>query len=334
MSTTTKSPLKVLVVAYRTAKRTLPAYRHRFSPKKFTQHQLFACLVLKTFMKSDYRGIVAHLIDSPDLSRRIGLKHIPHFTTLQKAAAKLLCQPIANQLLTATVRTLKKPSIPLAAVDSTGLEAGHVSRYFVRRKRSKQLEMSKTSYYRHWPKLAIVCDCHNHMILSAITTRGPSVDVNQFRKTLNYAVETFTIQHILADAGYDSESNHRYARDEHHIITTIPPKLGRPQLTPKPCKGKYREMMRTAFNKKTYGQRWQVETVFSMIKRNFGDTINARNDSAQCREMMLLVLTHNIAILLLVNELFYRATYTFFPIDTGTKAVRINPKGIEKKFPH
>ena len=312
MSTTTKSPLKVLVVAYRTAERTLPAYRHRFSPKKFTQHQLFACLVLKAFMKSDYRGIVAHLIDSPDLSRRIGLKHIPHFTTLQKAAAKLLCQPIANQLLTATVRTLKKPSIPLAAVDSTGLEAGHVSRYFVRRKRSKQLEMSKTSYYRHWPKLAIVCDCHNHMILSAITTRGPSVDVNQFRKTLNYAVETFTIQHILADAGYDSESNHRYARDEHHIITTIPPKLGRPQLTPKPCKGKYREMMRTAFDKKTYGQRWQVETVFSMIKRNFGETINARNDSAQCREMMLLVLTHNIAVLLLVNELFYRATYERF----------------------
>ena len=313
MSTTTKSPRKVLVVAYRTAKQTLPAYRHRFSPKKFTQHQLFACLVLKTFMKTDYRGIVAHLSDCPDLSRTIGLKHIPHYTTLQKAAAKLLCQPTANKLLTTTVRTLRrKPSIPLAAVDSTGLEAGHVSRYFVRRKRSKQRKTHENTYYRHWPKLAIVCDCHNHMILSAITTRGPSVDVNQFRNTLNYAAETFTIKHILADAGYDSESNHRYARDECNILTTIPPKLGRPQSTPKPCKGKYREMMRTAFDKKTYGQRWQVETVFSMIKRNFGDTINARNDSAQCREMMLLVLTHNIAVLLLVNELFYRATYERF----------------------
>ena len=290
------------MLAYRTAKQTLPAYRHRFSPKKFTQHQWFACLILKTFMKTDYRGIVAHLEDSSDLSRAIGLKHIPHYTTLQKAAAKLLCQPTANQLLTTTVRPLRrKPSIPLAAVDSTGLEAGHVSRYFVRRKRSKQLDTYKSSYYRHWPKLAIVCDCHNHMILSALTTRGPSVDVNQFRNTLNDAAETCTIKHILADAGYDSESNHRYARDECNIITTIPPKLGRPQSTPKPCKGKYREMMRTAFDKKTYGQRWQVETVFSMIKRNFGDTIHARNDSAQCREMMLLVLTHNIAVLLLVN---------------------------------
>ena len=143
------------------------------------------------------------------------------------------------------------------------------------------------------------------MIFSAITTRGPSVDVNQFRRTLNYAVETFTIKHILADAGYDSESNHRYARDECNIITTIPPKLVRPQLTPKPCKGKYRELMRTTFDKKTYGQRWQVETVFSMIKRNFGNTINARSDGAQCSQMMLLVLTHNIAVLLLIDELFY-----------------------------
>lgn len=312
MSTTAKSPKKVLLVAYHTAKQTLPAYRHRFSPKKFTQHQLFACLVLKTFMKLDYRGIVANLKDCSDLSRAIGMKHIPHFTTLQKSAAKLLCQPSANKLLTTTVRTLKKPTIPLAAVDSTGLVAGHVSRYFVRRKRSKQIETYKTAYYRHWPKLGIVCDCHNHMILSAITTRGPSSDINQFRKTLKYAVDTFTIKHILADAGYDSESNHQYARDEHHIITTIPPKHGRPQSTPKPCKGKYREMMRTAFDKKTYGQRWQVETVFSMIKRNFGDTINARSYWAQCREMMLLVLTHNIAVLLLVNELFYRATYVRF----------------------
>lgn len=311
MSTTTKSPRKVLVVAYRTAQRTLPAYRHRFSPKKFTQHQLFACLVLKTFMKTDYRGVVAFLRDCPGLCRAIGLSKVPHYTTLQKASKRLLCLNIANQLLESTVKNIhKQKKIELAAIDSTGLEAGHISRYFVRRKRSKQLQTYENTYYRRWPKLSIVCDCRNHMILSAITTRGPSVDVNQFRKTLKPAIDTFTIKHILADAGYDSESNHRYARDEYRIKSTIPPKLGRPTLMPKPLKGKYRELMRTHFDKKTYGQRWQVETVFSMIKRNCGETIYARQYWAQCREMMLLVLTHNIAVLLLVNELFYRACTT------------------------
>ena len=65
--------------------------------------------------------------------------------------------------------------------------------------------------------------------------------------------------------------------------------------------------MRTNFDSETFGQRWQVETVFSMIKRNFGSALRARKYWSQNREMMLLVLTHNIAVILLVKELFYRA---------------------------
>jgi hypothetical protein len=38
------------------AEGSLPAYSHRFSPKKFTLHQLFACPVLKDFYGLAYRG--------------------------------------------------------------------------------------------------------------------------------------------------------------------------------------------------------------------------------------------------------------------------------------
>ena len=75
--------------------------------------------------------------------------------------------------------------------------------------------------------------------------------------------------------------------------------------------------MRTDLNKETYGQRWQVETVFSMIKRNFGSALRARHYWSQCREMMLLVLTHNIAIIQLMKELFYRAGQTPFQQHHG-----------------
>ncbi len=47
-----------------------------------------------------------------------------------------------------------------------------------------------------------------------------------------------------------------------------------------------------------------------MIKRNFGSALRARKYWSQCREMMLLAITHNIAIILLVKELFYRAGLT------------------------
>ncbi len=91
--TTTKSPVRVLRHAYVVAQLALPAYSHRYSPKKFTQHQLFACLVLKNFLKTDYRGVVAHLADHPTLRETLGLKCVPHFTTLQKASRHLLAAP-------------------------------------------------------------------------------------------------------------------------------------------------------------------------------------------------------------------------------------------------
>lgn len=71
----------MLLAALATARRALPLYSHRNSPKKFTQHQLFACLVLKIFLKTDYRGVAAHLADCPSLTEVLGLARVPHYTT-------------------------------------------------------------------------------------------------------------------------------------------------------------------------------------------------------------------------------------------------------------
>ena len=100
----------------------------------------------------------------------------------------------------------------------------------------------------------------------------------------------------------------QYARDVHHINTTIPARHGRP--TTKLPKTKYRREMKTDFNKEIYGQRWQVETIFSMLKRNYGSALRAKKYWAQCRELMLFSLTHNIAIIRRVTNLFYRADLT------------------------
>src|SRR6478735_7460630 len=102
MDALSKSPIQVGLEALAIGQRCLPPYAHRFSPKKYTQPQLFACLVLKTFFKTDYRGIAILLEDLPDLARLLGLA-VPHHTTLQKAAQRLLRLPAAQRLLTATV---------------------------------------------------------------------------------------------------------------------------------------------------------------------------------------------------------------------------------------
>ena len=319
MSTTSKSPRKVLLAAHATAKQALPAYAHRCSPKLYTQHQLFACLVLKVFHKTDYRGIVAILQDSPDLAQAIGLQRVPHFTTLQKAARRLLLSGPGSRLLLATIRLAMKRQrrVPLAAVDSSGLEARHVSRYFVRR-RSRQPGLWQTTTYTRYPKLAIVCDCQRHLILSALRTRGPTPDINQLVRTLQPAMRRVRILTLTADAGYDSEANHVFARQTCGIRTVIPPKHGRP--TTKLPSTRWRRLMATRFDKTCYGQRWQVETTFSMIKRNLGSALRGRTYWAQCRDMMLLCLTHNLMILCPHQGVFYRASLSrLFPLGVDTE---------------
>ena len=86
----TKSPRAVAREALRLAQEALPAYSSKFSRKDFTQHQLFALLALKTFLKTDYRGVAAHLADFAELRRDLGLSKLPDHSTLCYAAKRLL----------------------------------------------------------------------------------------------------------------------------------------------------------------------------------------------------------------------------------------------------
>jgi hypothetical protein len=98
----------VTLEAFELARQMLPVYSHRFSPKKFTQHQLFALLVLKTHQQQDYRGLIALLEDMPELMRDLGLQAVPHYTTLQKAASRFLSDAALQQLLSGTVERFRK----------------------------------------------------------------------------------------------------------------------------------------------------------------------------------------------------------------------------------
>ena len=139
MAATSKSPKRILQVAHQLNKQKLRTYWHRCSPKKFTLPQLFACLVLKEFLRLDYRKLSALLADAPTLAATIGLKQVPHFSTFQKAAARLLISQRAQRLLDETIHVAQqqgvmKKKVAMAAIDGTGFETRHISAYFVRRR--------------------------------------------------------------------------------------------------------------------------------------------------------------------------------------------------------
>ena len=181
-------------------------------------------------------------------------------------------------------------------MDSTGLEERHTSHHF-RKRREESQKLKKKVKKSPFPKLAMLCDCLSHLTLSVRTGRGPASDCPYFKPLLDDAAALFVIQRLLADAGFDSEAHHVYARERHGTTAIIPPLIGRP--TAKPPAGKHRRDMKLRWERyrKRYGQRWQIETVNSMYKRLLGSSLRAIKRWNRCREMILRVITLNIMIL-------------------------------------
>jgi Transposase DDE domain len=298
MNKLSKSPLSVARHAFALAKEHLPPYAHRYSPKTYTQPQLFVCLVLKTFFRTDYRGLVGILSDFDAIQAYLGLKRVPHYTTLQKASRRLLNAPYAKRLFQGTVRRFlgRRKRLKLAAMDSTGMDYGRRSAYYVRRRHAGQPK-AKRVYYSHFAKLEASFDCKSHLILAAKMGRGPRPDVDCFKPLLDATLETARPESMLADAGYDSEGNHQHARVTRKVRSFMPATHGRP--TNKPLTGRFRRLMKKRLNKDYghYGQRWQAESGFSMIKRCVADTVQGRSQWSQRRELWLIVLTYNILLL-------------------------------------
>ena len=298
MSKLSKSPLRVARAALAVAGQGLPRYAHRNSPKKFTQHQLFAGLVLKTFFKTDYRGLAALLADHSDLRAVLDLKVVPHFTTLQKASRRLLRVPLARRLFRITVQRFlgRRRRVQRAALDSTGLDCGHASRYYVRRRNGAKKHWETVAYSRY-AKLEAAFDCSSHLMLAVLVGRGPRVDTDRFVPLLDATLANVPVAVALADAGYDSEPNHRHARDQRGVRSYIPATAGRP--TTKPPTGRYRRQMKQRLTKDygQYGQRWQAETGWSMFKRRLGSAVNGRSYWSQCRDLLLMAITYNIMLL-------------------------------------
>lgn len=285
--------------------RTLKPYASKFSRKDFTLAQLFACLVLREKQKLSLRGVEALLRDA-DWCQRLGMTKVPDHTTLCRAFKFILDTTRIGRMLDLIPHAnapRRKPGKTLA-IDSTLCETHHRSKHYERRcrhhatdqKRSANTRRSRSA--KRTPKLAIGIDTSTHLILSAKSKTGMGSDAPDFHDALYNAWRRHDVKTVLADAGYDSEANHRLARLDMNVRSIIPTGVGR--RTTKPASGRYRRLMQRTLQGsqkgKPYGQRAQAECVMSMLKRNLGDALKARTTQGRKMELLLKVITHNMMI--------------------------------------
>lgn len=113
----TKSPLALAREALTVGRLALPPYSCARSRHDFTQPQLFALLVLKQMLRLDYRGLVVLLAEWAQLRRVLGLRRVPHYSTLCYAAHRLLAG--AEKGGPSSGRRPPSPSVPPPPGSST-----------------------------------------------------------------------------------------------------------------------------------------------------------------------------------------------------------------------
>ena len=255
------------------------------SRKDFTQRQLMACLVLRAYLKTTYRGVIEILETSDKLRAELGMKEkLPHYSTLAKFCERSAVLEILGAMLRRLGgAALRQKSEPVA-IDATGLETSTASAHFVCRSKKER---------KKWVKLSVAVLTTSLLPLGAVLDWGPNNDKCQVWPLLQQSLSGQPIQppKLYADAGYDAEWVHGVCREEFGIATTV--------IKPARCaadgsrRGEYRSQMSDEYLKsQQYGLRWKVESYMSALKRTTGSTLLARKPANLLKEAAFKVLAY------------------------------------------
>jgi hypothetical protein len=277
---------RVAELAMELGRRHLADYGANTSRKDFTQRQLMACLILKAYLKTTYRGIIELLRVSPRLGEQLGLKEkLPHYTALQKFSGRSQVVAIAQTMI-ATIGGVAAQSSgapEAAAMDSTGLATGTASNYFRSRTGKK---------VRQWVKVSVVVLCGSLIPVGLVLDLGPSNDRIQVPALLAQAQPVAQPTQLYADAGYDAEWIHEQCREQWGVESIIKPNGQRADGV---RNGKWRQQMSAEhLQARGYGRRWAVESFFSGLKRTMGEALAARLPHQMLAEAAFKVLAYTL----------------------------------------
>jgi hypothetical protein len=210
---------------------------------------------------------------SGQLRRLFGFLSVPDHSTFWWFARRWLSAELVASALAETVRRVKRDGQRCqVALDSTGLWLSHTSRYFEWRAKRERGQ-------RGWLKWALAMWVGPQMLLAQRVRPGPAGDFPDLVPLATDASAVMAFDEVIADAGYDSEANHRFCRETFGVHSLIPAKKRRSikviATTP------YRQEMHRLLNdpgdaasKCAYRQRWKVETVMSVAKRRWGEALS------------------------------------------------------------
>ena len=271
--------------------KAVPKHFSRFSNKIFCNQQKIVLLVLKQKLRTTYRDLI-EFIKISNIPMLIGLKRIPHHTTLVKFAKKI--KPSLLVLL------LPFRKAKVVGLDGTGFEVENKSMHY-------QFRTARTSY-RRYIKLGISADLDKQIILRQTINKGPRNDCKDFMSL----VKDIKTNCLCADKGYDSEKNHKFVVRDLNAKSLICVR----NLFSAHYRKTIRKRVAETFDEKMYHQRSKVETIFSVIKKKYGSCLRARTFSSQKKEILCKLIAYNLdrlyKLICIILEGFSRAYFVYY----------------------
>jgi len=250
-----------------------------------------------------YNGFSARRISSDmDHAHRMGFTtSTPHFNTLLNFMKDPTTYEILKYLITLSAMPIAEIETDFA-MDGSGFGSYQYERWMRVRFGAEKNKRG----WRNYVKLHISCGVNTQIITAAEVTHGNRGDSPQLPYLVKQTSANFNAKKYLADKAYSSRKNFQIIR-ELNALPFIPFKSN---STAKKRSCPIWHAMFHYFTdnqedfKYHYGQRAQVESCFSRIKRNWGEFLKSKTFEAQQNEVLLKCLCHNIACL--VAQIFER----------------------------
>lgn len=215
----------------------------------------------------------------------------PHFNAVSKLLNREDITLLLQKLIEITAKPLKSVETKFA-IDSTGFRTRCFGQYA-----EEKFNMKR----RHkWIKVHAISGVKTNIITSVKITNEYVSDSPQFKDLVKSTAKNFTINEVSADKGYSSRANHQLVAELGGTPFILFKKNAKGMSKGFRAWGKmyhYFQFNREEFLKH-YHKRSNAESVFSAMKKKFGDTLKSKNHTAQTNEMLCKIIAYNITVLI------------------------------------
>ena len=205
---------------------------------------------------------------------------IPDYSTINRRINKLnikINEKIGNDII--------------IALDSTGIKIANRGEWL----------RHKWNVRKGYLKIHVAVDINKKKIVSLEVTSEEVHDGSRLKKLVSNASENNDVKRVIADGAYDSKENFRYLFDNGiEAAIKVRKNSSDRSIGCYPRKIAVLKQLKNFEKWKdsvSYGYRWITETVFSSVKRTFGEYVSARKYSNMVKEMMLKASLYNMFII-------------------------------------